>query len=165
MNQHTEMSPNELGRRFLAMIKEAKSFKDLSANAVQRSIGKPFDPNGTEENGFYTLNLPGGDWQYSVIYNFDEKFSEYSNVSLKLIESRNSENPPQPPCDLPVEEYVRELKSAGFTPQPESHNEIGRLLSVQYTRDDMFVQIIPQDQASKTGQLCIETISVREFGE
>lgn len=165
MNQHTEMSPNELGRRFLAMIKEAKSFRDLSANAVQRSMGTPFNPNNTEEKGFYTLNLPGGDWQYSVIYNFDDKFPEYSNISLKLIESKNSENPEQPPCDLLVEEFSRELKSAGFKNQPESYNEIGRLLSVQYTRNDMFIQIIPQDQASKTGQLCIETISVREFEE
>lgn len=158
-NANTGMTAADLGHRFLAMINSVNDFNALSAGFIQRSTGQKFE--GDENSGFHTLKLPDGKWQYGTTYYFDRKLEEYSNVTLELIKASNSVAETRLPCDLLLDEYDHSLKSMGFSVKPSTHNEIGGLLALHYTRKNMHVQIIPQHQAPT----CIKAISVQKFEE
>jgi len=159
MNANIEMTPADLGHHFLSMIESTQNFNDLSADSIQHAIGSTFE--GDEKSGSYALKLPDGKWQYGITYNFDKKFEEYSNVTIELIKATNSVDENNLPCDLVLEEYDRALKAMGFSTRPGTHNEIGGLLALHYTRNNMHVQIVPQRQNPP----CVKAISIQKFGE
>lgn len=166
MNEHNGVSPNDLGHRFLALIQHVDSFNELSAEVVHASVGVPFQVDEVDKSGFYTVKLPSGDWQYSLIYNFDKKFAEYSNVSLELIRSNNAVDASNLPCALKLDEYQTALKKMGFISQPTSYNEIGSVVAFNYTRKNLRVQIIPQQSSSSSdnpGTSCVTVISAHTF--
>lgn len=133
---------------------------------VHASVGVPFQVDEVDKSGFYTVKLPSGDWQYSLIYNFDKKFAEYSNVSLELIRSNNAVDASNLPCALKLDEYQTALKKMGFISQPTSYNEIGSVVAFNYTRKNLRVQIIPQQSSSSSdnpGTSCVTVISAHTF--
>lgn len=168
MINETVITPEELGQRFLEMIKNTNDFKELTPNFIQESIGKQLTPDIDGKSGFYTLKLPNGDWQYSVTYNFDSSFTRNSNVSLKLIKSIEDADERSPPCQLDLDSYRTSIESAGFKPEPITYSEIGWIVALRYTRNNVLVQIIPHHLPSAAGRPardCVNSLSIHKFGE
>lgn len=167
MKEQSEMTPGELGHRFLAMMKNVHKFDDLSAEALQRLMEVPFTKDEAKNSGFYVLKSPKGQWEYNLTYNFNEKYPRYSNVNLEIAEAGSTGQATQPPCDLILKDYDESLKTLGFKPEPTSYNEFGWALSFYYSRDDLYVQIIPQNKALKSPDTsdgsCIEAISLHKL--
>ncbi|WP_185813585.1 hypothetical protein [Xanthomonas sp. SS] len=157
MDENAEMTPSDLGHRFLAMIKNMDNFDDLSAEFIQHSTGSTF--KGDEKSGFSTLKSPDGNWQYATTYNFDKKSEEYSNVTLELIRMNSSVDESSLPCDLATDEYDSALKAMGFNTAPPTYGEIGWLLALHYTSKNMHVQIVPQHG----NPACIKAFSIQKL--
>ena len=169
MIANTAVTPADLGHRFLAMIKNVDNFDDLSADSVQRLLGVPFTTNGDNSSGFYVLKARNAHWEYSLTYNFDKKFRRYSNVKLEILESENASEAIPPPCDLILKEYDASLKESGFKPEPTSYNEFAWALAFYYSRNSIYVQIVPQNKALKSPESadksCVEEISIHDAKE
>ncbi|QNH13621.1 hypothetical protein [Xanthomonas sp. SI] len=157
MDENAEMTPSDLGHRFIEMIRDANSFENLSIDFIERSIGSPF--KGDKKSGFFILKSRDENWEYGVTYNFDEKFNEYSNVTLELIRMHDWVDEYSPPCDIMLDDYVSALKSMGFSTEPPTYGEIGWLLSLQYIRNNMYVQIAPQH----VNPSCVSSISIHKL--
>jgi len=163
---HTGLTPAELGRRFLALLEHTESFSQLTAASVQRAMGVPFnaDPDG---GGSYTLVMPDGDWQYSVVYNFDEAHPQYSNIAVDLIRSRETAKENNAPCELELRQYQASLAAMGFAAEPPAYNHFGRIVAFNYTRKNLRVQIIPHHLPSAPNRPerdCVRTLSAHAFG-
>ncbi len=163
---HADVNPAELGRRFLALLEHTESFSQLTAASVQRAMGVPFnaDPDG---GGSYTLVMPDGDWQYSVVYNFDEAHPQYSNIAVDLIRSRETAKENNAPCELELRRYQASLVAMGFAAEPPAYNHFGRIVAFNYTRKNLRVQIIPHHLASAPNRPerdCVRTLSAHAFG-
>lgn len=143
MPTHAELTPQVLMDRFFSLIRDVKIFDELSPLVLERYLEVPFTKNAGENSGFYMLDQPSPYSKYATTYNFDEKFSQYSNVTLELISPSSVPPASLPPCELIFEEYDSALKDAGFEPQLGIYNEFGWVISFQYLRGNIRAQIIP----------------------
>lgn len=167
MNSNAQITPEELGHRMLELIESTDNFDQLTATSIRSAVGSQFDSNANDESGFYTLMMPGGDWQYSVTYNFDISRPQYSNVAIELIRSKEVADSNSPPCELDLSTYRSSLTAMGFKAEPVSYNEIGWAAAFNYTRNNVRAQIIPQHLASTGSQSardCVKTLSIHKFG-
>ncbi|HBS54839.1 MAG TPA: hypothetical protein DEA38_03810 [Stenotrophomonas sp.] len=111
--------------------------------------------------------MPSGDWQYSVTYNLDDSRPQYSNVAIELIRSKETSEINGPPCGLDLSTYQSSLSAMGFKAEPISYNEIGWAVALNYVRNNVRVQIIPQHLASTENQSardCVKALSIHKFG-
>ncbi|HDS1039027.1 TPA: hypothetical protein QDZ42_002421 [Stenotrophomonas maltophilia] len=167
MNSNAQITPEELGHRMLELIESTDNFDQLTATSIRSAVGSQFDSDANDESGFYTLMMPGGDWQYSVTYNFDISRPQYSNVAIELIRSKEVADSNSPPCELDLSTYRSSLTAMGFKAEPVSYNEIGWAAAFNYTRNNVRAQIIPQHLASTGSQSardCVKTLSIHKFG-
>lgn len=168
-SEQIRIEPAELGRRFLAMIESVDSFDELSADSVQRLMGVPFTTKGSRNSGFYVLKSQNEDREYTLTYNFDEKFPRYSNIKLEVAEPGTASEATPRLCDLALKDYDASLKRLGFKPEPTSYNEFAWTLAFYYSRDDIYVQVVPQNKALKSPESadksCIEEISIHDAKE
>ena len=167
MNGNTQITPELLGQRFLRMIESTDNFDQLTATSIRNAVGTPFDSDANDESGFYTLMMPGGDWQYSVTYNLDDSRPQYSNVAIELIRSKETPDTNAPPCGLDLNTYRTSLGAMGFNAEPVSYNEVGWAVAFNYTRNNVRVQIIAQHLASTESQSardCVKTLSIHKLG-
>ncbi|WP_426803386.1 hypothetical protein [Xanthomonas campestris] len=167
MSESNQITPNELGKRFLVLIKNTDGVDTLSPTVVQTSMGVTFQADEDKKSGFYTSKVPGGDWQYSMIYNLHESSSAQSSIALELIQSNPSADASTLPCELKLEDFQRSLVDMGSSPAPTSHNEIGLVVDYSYTRRNLLVRINPYQKGTEasgekaTG--CVERISAHRF--
>lgn len=100
MPTHAELTPQVLMDRFFSLIRDVKIFDELSPLVLERYLEVPFTKNAGENSGFYMLDQPSPYSKYATTYNFDEKFSQYSNVTLELISPSSVPPASLPPCEL-----------------------------------------------------------------
>ncbi|WP_372159278.1 hypothetical protein ACCQ26_22030 [Xanthomonas arboricola pv. pruni] len=167
MTTHTELTPQVLMYRFLSLIREVENFDELSPLVLERYLEVPFTKNAGENSGFYTLDQPSPYSEYTTTYNFDEKFAEYSNVTLQLFPPRTIPASTIPPCELIFEKYDLALKDSGFEAQQGIYNEFGWVISFQYLRGNIRAQINPWhpvsvDPQRKSGENCVKSISLHK---
>lgn len=172
MTTHTELTPQVLMDRFLSLIRDVENFDELSPLVLERYLEVPFTRNAGENSGFYVLDQSSPYSKYAATYNFDEKFSEYSNVTLELLPPSSIPPSTVPPCELVFEKYDKALKDAGFKTEIGywSYNEFGRVLSFQYLRKNIRAQINPWhpvsvDPQRKSRENCVKSISLHKFEE
>ncbi|MCC4629564.1 MULTISPECIES: hypothetical protein [Xanthomonas] len=170
MPTHAELTPQVLMDRFFSLIRDVKIFDELSPLVLERYLEVPFTKNAGENSGFYMLDQPSPYSKYATTYNFDEKFSQYSNVTLELISPSSVPPASLPPCELIFEEYDSALKDAGFEPQLGIYNEFGWVISFQYLRGNIRAQIIPWhpvslDPQRKSRENCVRSISLHKYEE
>ncbi|MCC8553067.1 hypothetical protein [Xanthomonas hortorum] len=169
MTTHTKLTPQVLMDRFLSLIRDVENFDELSPLVLERYLEVPFTKSTGENSGFYTLDQPSPYSKYATTYNFDEKFTEYSNVTLELLPPSSIPPSTLPSCELIFEKYDRALKDAGFKAELGLYNEFGSILSFQYSRKNIRVQINPWHPASpepqKANVSCIKSISLHKIEE
>ncbi len=167
IDRSTQITPGELGHRFLKIIESTDNFDQLTATSIRNAVGTRFDSAADDTSGFYTLMMPSGDWQYSVTYNLDDSRPQYSNVAIELIRSKETSEINGPPCGLDLSTYQSSLSAMGFKAEPISYNEIGWAVALNYVRNNVRVQIIPQHLASTENQSardCVKALSIHKFG-
>ena len=167
--EHPELTPEEVGRRFLKLIDSLKSFDELSTDRVRQVMRLPMVYASEEDGGFLAMTLPKFAWNYIFSYSVDPKYRRYTNakfefrhekerVDVRLLEDMS------PVCSMDFNAYEAALTNAGFKNEHASYGELGQLLTLQYVRNDVRVQIMPRREAnapdSKLNRACVESISI-----
>lgn len=169
MTTHTELTPQALLDRLFSLIENVESFDELSPLLLEKYLEVPFTKSAGENSGFYTLDQPAPYSGYGITYNFDKKFTQYSNVTLELLPPSSIPLSTTPPCELAFEQYDRALKDAGFKAELGLYNEFGWILSFQYSRKNIRAQINPWHPASPEPQQasvsCVKSISLHKIEE
>ncbi|MFD1299551.1 hypothetical protein ACFQ4Q_23270 [Lysobacter gummosus] len=167
--EHPELTPEEIGRRFLALIDSLKSFDELSGGRVQEVMRLPLTRVSEKDEGFLTMTLPGSAWRYSFSYGVNPKYRLLTNAVYEF-HNENEQTGDRaledmgPVCRLDFNAYEAALKGMSFTNEHASYGELGQLLALQYVRNDMRVQIIPRREANtpdtKLNHACVSSISI-----
>ncbi|ALN94085.1 hypothetical protein [Lysobacter gummosus] len=175
LTEHPELTPEEIGRRFLALIDSLKSFDELSGERVQKVMRLPLTrPPSEKDEGFFSILLPESNWRYVFSYTINEKHRSLRNAVFEF----NNENEQtgdraledmEPVCGLDFNAYEAALIGMGFKrDDPGDYDELGRLLALQYLRNNVRVQIIPRREANtpdaKLNHACARAISIHAFG-
>ncbi|MFD1298957.1 hypothetical protein ACFQ4Q_20230 [Lysobacter gummosus] len=167
--EHPELTPEEIGRRFLALIDSLKSFDELSGERVQKVMRLSLTRLSEKDEGFLTMTLPDSAWRYSFSYGIDPKYRRYTNAVLEFINENERINrglleDMEVVCGLDFNAYEAALTGMGFKNEHASYGELGQLLALQYVRNDVRVQIMPRREANapdtKLNHACVESISI-----
>jgi hypothetical protein len=172
--EHPELTPEEIGRRFLALIDSLKSFDELSGERVQTVMRLPLTRPSEKNEGFFSMLLPESNWQYVFSYTINEKHRSLRNAVFEF----NNENEQtgdraledmEPVCGPDFNAYETALIGMGFKrDDPGDYDELGRLLALQYLRNNVRVQITPRREANtpdaKLNHACVKAISIHSFG-
>lgn len=161
------LSAEEIGKRFLKLLKGLKSRDDLSLERVQEVTGVALKrvsyPKENLESYFYSQPLEGG-WSYSLDF-IPESASLKMGVSLSFEHEKDAFSEMSAVCALDFDHYDKALKEMGFVVSP-AHGEIGQLQSWRYTKfaeggtgGDIDLSIIPQNLvAGSPGRMCVKSI-------
>jgi hypothetical protein len=190
LDEHPDLTPEEMGRRMLKLIDSLTSFDELSLERVQEVMRLPlYDIPDATSHGF-GMYLPTSGWYYVLSYYDHPQLSESKNVSYRF-HNKTEVVDMGPVCAMDYGAYVTALKSMGFReredlarydalhPYPRRNEQTGQLepsppefrrLPVYFfTRNNVVVQIIPRREADvpdeKLRHACVEKIDVRRFGK
>jgi len=124
LDEFPELTPEEIGRRFLKLIDSLKTSSDLTLEHVQEVMQLRLTPTPETHGGFFTIHLPESGWYYGVSFYDDpvppeRKYAEYSFINNAQDQIRNGLHvkgyPDMTPvCGLDFNAYVTELKKMGF---------------------------------------------------
>ncbi|WP_369941350.1 hypothetical protein [Xanthomonas medicagonis] len=161
------LSAEEIGTRFLKLLKGLKSRDDLSLERIQEIIGLTLKhvsyPKEGLESYFYVQPLEGG-WSYSLDF-MPEYASLKRGISLSFEHEKDEFSEMGAVCALDFDHYDKALKEMGFVVSPV-YGEIGQLQSWRYTKfaeggtgGDIDLSIIPQNLvAGSPGRMCVKSI-------
>lgn len=82
--EHPELTPDEIGRRFLKLIDSLKSFNELSTDRVRQVMRLPMVYASEEDGGFLAMTLPKFAWNYIFSYSVDPKYRRYTNAKFEF---------------------------------------------------------------------------------
>ena len=186
--EYPELTPEEMGRRFLKLIDELKSFDDLSFERLQETMQLRLIPSPETHGGFFTMHLPESSWYYGVSFYNDPQLFKNKNVTYQFINTKDRQGADMAPvCGMDFNAYVKELKKMGFveredlaqydSPMPPSiydpvtGQEVGfeerrffRLPGYSFTRGNVGVLVVERQEANapdtKLQRFCVQSISV-----
>ncbi|MBT2745784.1 MULTISPECIES: hypothetical protein [unclassified Lysobacter] len=170
--EHPELTPEEIGRRFLKLADSLKSFDELSAERIDQVMQLPMVNTPETHGSFLTMSLPESGWQYSFSYSINPKYRELTNAKLEFHNEkeridRGLLEDMGPVCRLDYKAYDATLNDMGFKNETPTYDEIGRIVSLHYSRNNVHVQIAERREAnspeSKLNHACVEFISINEF--
>lgn len=158
-----ELTPEEMGRRFLMLIEETKSFDELTLENVERTMGIQLERIPDEDTRSFKIELPESGWRYGIRYHRDVQLPITDNVTYHFHNFTDDRADMEPVCGLDFDAYYAELKRMGFKDEPGQYEKTGMLLALKYSRDQLMVTISVRGEAdapeSKRKHACIESIS------
>ncbi|MDS0832487.1 hypothetical protein [Xanthomonas citri] len=119
LDEFPELTPEEIGRRFLKLIDSLKTSSDLTLEHIQEVMRLRLTPTPETHGCFFTIHLPESGWYYGVSY-YDNPAMHRKNASYSFINEardqvREKGLPDMAPvCGLDFNAYVMELKQMGF---------------------------------------------------
>jgi hypothetical protein len=187
LNEHPDLTPEEIGRRMLKLIDSLTSFDELSLERVRELMRLPlYDIPETTSHGF-GMHLPASGWRYVFAYYNNPKSPDLKNISYNFI-NKNEAADMAPVCTMDYDAYVTALKGMGFQERedmaqyetyptlPPRLNERTGLLETPppkfrrlpvyfFTRKSVVVQITRWREADapdeKLRHACVQSIAVR----
>ncbi len=187
LDEHPDLTPEEMGRRMLKLIDSLTSFDELSLERVQEVMRLPlYDIPETTSHGF-GMHLPASGWRYVFAYYNNPKSPDLKNISYNFI-NKNEAADMAPVCTMDYDAYVTALKGMGFQERedmaqyetyptlPPRLNERTGLLETPppkfrrlpvyfFTRKSVVVQITRWREADapdeKLRHACVQSIAVR----
>ncbi|WAT15066.1 hypothetical protein [Xanthomonas fragariae] len=120
LDEFPELTPEEIGRRFLKLIDSLKTSSDLTLEHVQEVMRLRLTPTPETHGGFFTIHLPKSGWYYGVSFYDDpippeRKYASYSFINEARDQVREKGLPDMAPvCGLDFNAYVTEMKKMGF---------------------------------------------------
>lgn len=168
--EYPELTPEEMGRRFLKLIDSLKSFDELTPERIQEILRLRMTPTPEISSSFFNMHLPDSGWYYNVVYYDNSLLSERKSVSYNFINRPTGQDDNDrfadmtPVCGMDFNAYVAELKKMGFVERedlaqydspmppaiydPKSGREVGyeerkffRLPGYSFSRGDVGVLI------------------------
>ncbi len=164
---NANLTAEEIGKRFLKLIEQLESRKDLSIDGIQSVLGITLKhvrvPNEKLDYYAYGQKLDS-EWSFSIHYN-PASAGLKEGIGLSFGYGEVGGGRMQAECSLDFGYYHNELVAMGFLAEPH-HGEIGELRSWRYTRFkesdgtvDMTISIIPQSVGTgETRRLCVKSI-------
>lgn len=123
LDEFPELTPEEMGRRFLKLVDSLKSIDDLTLEHIQEVMRLRLTPTPGAPSAFFNMNLPESGWYYNVVY-YDDPRSHRKNVSYNFLNYSHDQMRDQvhvkgfpdmtPVCGLDFNAHVTELKKMGF---------------------------------------------------
>ncbi|MDR6887953.1 MULTISPECIES: hypothetical protein [Variovorax] len=187
LDEHPDLTPEEMGRRMLKLIDSLTSFDELSLERVREVTRLPlYDIPETTSHGF-GMHLPTSGWRYVFAYYNNPKSPDLKNISYNFI-NKNEAADMAPVCTMDYDAYVTALKGVGFQERedmaqyetyptlPPRLNERTGLLETPppkfrrlpvyfFTRKSVVVQITRWREADapdeKLRHACVQSIAVR----
>jgi hypothetical protein len=169
LEEHPELTPEEVGHRFLKLIDSLKSLDDISDERIQKTMRLPMVSTPETFGSFLTMSLPESGWQYSFSYRIDPKYRDSTNAKLEFHNEkeridRSLVEDMGPVCTFDFNAYEKSLHQIGFKSIDSTYDEIGRLIALHYMRDGIHVQIGERREANtpdgKLKHACVESISI-----
>jgi len=168
--ENPDLTPEEMGRRFLKLIDSIHSFNDLTLDHVQKIMRQSMYRTTASSHGF-GMHLPESGWYYGFDYYDNPKSPDLKNVSYRVDNDTESADM-GPVCGMDFDAYEAALKAMGFKERPDlaqyDTGEDGRIVrqrpGIGYTRKDVKIIIIPRVQAdspeAKLNHMCVEYVGV-----
>lgn len=161
-SDYPNITPEEMGRRFLKLVDGLKTVDELTPDYVAEKTGLPlkFAPAGKAYS--FTLHEPASGWYYGLEY-YQSPAAGWKTASLEFNNPADPTADMAPVCGLDFDGYAAALKRMGFamTPTRDMH---GNVLEYHFYRGELDVSVGYREQArsTQTGQmhLCVESISV-----
>ncbi|APP78655.1 hypothetical protein SM19410_22115 [Xanthomonas hortorum pv. gardneri] len=160
------LGADEIGKRFLKLLKGLESRKDLTVDRVREvtgiSLKRVTFPSENLESYIHGQALSNG-WNYSLELT-PESRSLKQGISLSFINNNDEFSSLEGNC-VDFEKYKSSLVQMGFVDSPV-YGEIGQLQSwrfAKYAKDgsgkDIVISIVPQNEApGSSGRLCVKSI-------
>lgn len=119
LDEFPELTPEEIGRRFLKLIDSLKSIDELSFERLQGAMQLRFTPTPATHGGFFTMHLPESGWYYGLSYydvpGLDNKHAAYQFTNRPASQENNDDRADMAPvCGMDFYAYVAELKKMGY---------------------------------------------------
>jgi hypothetical protein len=123
LDEYPDLTPEEMGNRFLKLLGSIDSVDELSLDYVHKVMQLP--TKGTPSHSYdFSMYLPESDWSYIFSYNealVDDASIQERNKTISF-EFNNPDGPNvdmSPVCGKHFDSYVTELKKIGFVIGPE----------------------------------------------
>lgn len=161
----SELSADEIGKRFLKLIGALKSSSDLNPEHVNEVIGVRLEHfnaiPGQRVESFAYSQLLRGDWSYEIQY-LPSAAMRSPGVSLDFVHKSDRYAAMTDICQLSFEDYHNAMKAMGFGDAP-NYGELGQLIDWRYHKDGMTVSIASRPEVTaldgKKYRACVTSIS------
>ncbi|HEX7801719.1 MAG TPA: hypothetical protein VF471_03045 [Pseudoxanthomonas sp.] len=193
LGEFAELTPEEVGRRFLNLIESLKSFDELSSDRVREVTQLPMViPPSDTDDGFLTMSLPESGWQYSFSYSINAQYPRYTNAAIEFSNIKDDRADMAAVCGIDFNAYVSELKRMGFLEREDmaqydtvpplpvyidgdvngrvewSQAQFRRIPTYFFSRGNVIVSIRQQREAdapdAKLYHACVESIGISRAG-
>ena len=131
---HPDLTPEEMGRRFLKLIDSLKTIDDLSQPHLEEVMKIALRPSPEGTGGGLNIHLPESGWYYGVFYYDNPRMAVNKSAGYELFNRSPTQNQIDrsadmgPVCGMDFDAYTAELLRMGFvhredmakydTPQP-----------------------------------------------
>ena len=184
-----DLTPDEMGRRFLKMVNNLNSVDDLSPDHINVAMGIEMVSIPENNHYFFTIHDHESDWYYGLIYHENPNRQTNKIVEFRFTnEDRKADMGPV--CGMDFDAYVAELLRMGFVnredmatydtfparalhPDPKTGEPVMdgprsvRRPSWYFTRPGLLVRVDARAEAvepdAKRNHACVEHISVRRY--
>ena len=116
---YPQLTPEEIGRRFLKLVDSLKTFDDLTLEHIQEVMGLQMTPSPDPRRRFFNIYLPESGWYYGLYYKDDPR-SDRRNLVYEFNNRPAGQEHNEhyadmaPVCGLDFHAYVAELEKMGF---------------------------------------------------
>ena len=170
--ENPDLTPEEMGRRFLKLIDSIHSDSDLTLERIQEVMRIPMYNIEANRYGF-GMHLPESGWFYHFSYSDDPQSPDSRDASYNFLNEDEGADM-EPVCGMDFDTYDTALRAMGFKERPDlAHYEtlhlpdrdiFSRRPRMTYTRNDVTVWIDLSGQANSTeaklNHTCVKTIGV-----
>lgn len=156
-----QLSAEEIGKRFLRLIKGLGSREELSQQRIQDAMELPIYKASHSENLFGLVgNLDDG-WQYALNF-YPESPSNKKGIGLRFILGNERFPDMSSVCSLNFAYYHNALKKMGYR-DVQITDEIGQLVDFRYYKEDIVISIVPETKYFESEKQILPTC-VRSIG-
>lgn len=171
-DEFPELTPEEVGRRFLKLIDSLKSFDELSEEHVRELTRLPMTSTPEANGEYFAIYLQDSGWRYSLTYINDPQSPQTKNTSFQFINEKSNLADMAPVCGLDYDAYTETLREMGFEYREGldfyHHGGLPSLFDAfSFTRGDVKVTIYERSEAvtsvEKSSHACVKSIVVSRF--
>lgn len=115
-DEFPEMTPDEMGRRFLRFIDSLGSYEQLTLEQLERVMQLKLESVDGEIGGQFSIRMPESGWHYMVIY-AEEAYPPHPNVRVSRLRFAHRDAiraDMEPVCGTDFDTYSLSLEKIGF---------------------------------------------------
>ena len=161
-SDYPDITPEEMGRRFLKLVDGLKTVDALTPEYVATQTGLPLKYAPAGKVYSFTLHEPKSGWYYGLDY-YQSPAAGWKTASVQFNNPTNPGADMAPVCGLDFDGYAAALKGMGFAMTP-TYDMHGNVVEYRFYRGELDVSVGYREQARSTQaeqtHFCVESISV-----